>query len=402
MEVNVRKTIIITIDALGVGELPDAELYDNRGANSLGHTADTIGALKIPNLAKLGLANLTYTRGTERTTDTLAFYGRSRCRTEGKDTVAGHWEIAGVILKEPFGVFPEELPEEFMEMLTATTKRKFLIFRITREEALLNTYGAEHLFSGNPILICTDSSELLVCAHESILTSAQLRDLTIDTRQVANVFQVALVSSVPLEGEPGDFYLNQERREDFPMPAPGPTLLDAAELFGLPVITLGDLPRIFANRGITTGQNFSSTDDFFEKLMKYIRDCPTNDYDQALLWARFDRLFTEGTRERSPQRYAELLAEFDSLIPRLYRAMQNEDLLIITAPNGGDPTMPYGDTTREHVPVIAYSRMFKPQGNGALPVRKTSSDISETIAEAYELQTHFAADSFWSRMIEKL
>lgn len=402
MEVNIRKTIIVSIDGLGVGQLPDSELYEDRGTNSLGHTADTVGSIAIPNLSKLGLGNLTYTRGAERTTDTLAFYGKCRCRSEGNDAVTGHWEIAGVTLKEPFSSFADGPNDEFLEMLTAATHRKFLIFKIDREEGLLNTYGAEHLFSSSPILICSHQSELLVCAHESILTPAQLRSLTMDVRDVANVFQIALVSSLPLEGEPGDFFLNYQLRTDFSMPAPDPTLLDSAEQSGLPVITLGDIPRLFANRGISTGLEYDDTPDFFEKLMKYIRESPSNDFDQAVIWARYDKLFIEGTRARNPQKFASALEEFDLLLPRLYRAMQNEDMLILTAPSGGDPTTPKGDTTREHVPMLAYCRMFKPHGNGALPVRKSVADIAETIADAYELQTHFAADSFWSKMVEKL
>ncbi|MCS6985691.1 MAG: hypothetical protein NZM25_11275 [Leptospiraceae bacterium] len=402
MEINIRKTVIITIDGLGVGELPDAFRTNHRGANTLQHLADQVGKLNIPNLGKLGLGNLTYIRGVERTPDTLGFYSRCRFKSEGTGVVSGHWEIAGVIQNENFFDVSLGISSEFRELLQLNTRRDFLIMKWPEQENLLNTFGAEHLISGKPLLLLLPYSEILVCAHENVLTRNQLMFLTMDVRQTANTFHIAMVSMAPLEGEPGDFLINFSKKESFPMPAPGPTLLDSAELAQIPVVTLGEVAPIFANRAITTGKSYSSLEDFFEKLVHYIRESPTNDFEQTIIWARYSDLWEVAWQKRDAHAFTKLLEEFDSYIPRLYRAMASEDMLIITSSHGGDFTIDSKNPTREHVPVLTYCRNFKPQGYGSLVVRKSASDIAETLAEAYELPIRFAADSFWPNLLEKL
>lgn len=402
MEINIRKTILLTVDGLGVGELPDAFRFGHRGANTLQHIAEATGKLNIPNLSRLGLGNLTYIRGSERTIDTLGFYGRMRFKSEGLDPITGHWEIAGVINPENFASFSSGLTEEFREILISKTGRDFLPLAWPDQENLLNSFGAEHLISGKPILLLLPSSEIVVVAHEKILTNFQLRFLAMDVREVANLFHVATVSFAPLEGEPGDFIINLEKKEALPMAAPSPTLLDSAQLAGIPVIALGSVAFVFANKGITTGTFFSSLPDLFEKLLHYIRESPCNDFEQAIIWARYEGLYEEGCKKNNPNTYKNLLEEFDSYIPRLYRAMSNEDLLLITSSHGADPNMASGNPTREHVPILTYCRMFKPQGYGALGVRKSASDVAETLADAYDLPLRFASDSFWPKLVEKL
>ncbi|MCB1201467.1 MAG: phosphopentomutase [Leptospiraceae bacterium] len=402
MEIGIRKIVVLVLDSLGVGEQPDSYFFNDRGRNTVGHVADTAGGLKLPNLEKLGFGNLTYTKGVERNPDSTGFYGKMRSQANAKDSVSGHWELCGLITTREFNTFYESVPEEFLAELSERTEKEFLVITENKIEDEFDAYGVEHQVSGKPILICYRDSRVMVTGHTDVLSEIDMYILGENMREIADAHYIATVGSIFFDGQPGDFMFKEDTIREFIMPSPGPTLIDAMYSKSIPIIGIGKIADIYATSGLTDMHRPNGNAETIEKVRELILDSPQSENGQVLIFANLPDLDSLYGHKGDALGYAKCLEEIDELLPRIIRTLRNEDVLFICADHGLDPTGPDQGHTREHVPVLAYSRLFKPQGKGDLGVRKSYADLAETIAEAYDLNVHYAAESFWSAMVAQL
>ncbi|RME92557.1 MAG: phosphopentomutase [Candidatus Hydrogenedentota bacterium] len=395
---KVQKTVLIVLDSLGVGETPDADMFGDRGSNTLGHIAEAVGGLNLPNLSKLGIGNLTFTKGVDRTEDTIGFYGKMREQSNGKDTCVGHWEIAGLPTEVPFETFPNGFPEELLEKIEEQTGITFLGNVVASGTEIIKKLGPEHEETGKPILYTSADSVLQIAAHEEVFPVDKLYQLCKDIRPLATEYRIARVIARPFIGS-FPSYTRTDRRKDFTVSPPGNTVLDAFVKKSIPVISIGKTGSIFNYQGVTEDIHTKDNADGMETTLRQMREGKTNEIGQALIFTNLVDFDSKYGHRRNPQGYAKALEEFDAFLPNFQRALGDEDLLILTADHGNDPTFHGTDHTREHVPVLVYSRKYKPNKNGNLGVRKTFADIAQTLAEAYELDASFPAESFWPQII---
>ncbi len=404
MEIGVRKSILLVMDSLGVGELPDAANFNSRGANTLAHIAESLPqGLELPNLSQMGLGNLTYARGLPRFAETTGFFGKARLRSGGNDSLSGHWEMAGLSIVEGFTSFQNGPSDVLLAEAEKLAGTKFLVFRVGEEHDptvdIMSQYLVEHRITKQPILVCSGSSIFQIAAHPQVMPLEQLFTILKNLSPLAKKFNIAKLSAIPIAGEPGNVQFLSEDQQEIHLPPVQPTLFDMLIARGIPVIGVGRIRDMFSGLGLTDTMPADNNHEVISTVMQLLRDSQVNREGQAVIVANlydFDKYYSH---LRDPIGYANALAEFDDMLPRLKRAMENEDVLYLTADHGGDPTFPGNNHTREHVPILVFSRMIQPQKNASLGVRKTLADIAQTVAESYDLGAHYAADSFWGDIV---
>ncbi len=367
-----RVTLIVA-DSLGVGEMPDAAAWGDTGADTLGHIADTrvrTGApLVIPHLARLGLASIRPVPGVPAPTGIEGAYGRMATAGDGKDTIAGHWELAGCRVKERFLTYYDGFPPELMAAFEARTGSGWLGNVAASGTEIIQRLGAEHVATGKVIVYTSADSVFQVAAHEDVLSVPDLWKLCQEAFEVVREWGIARVIARPFVGEPGN-YVRTENRRDFALQPPRDTLMDRLVAAGVPTTSIGKIASIYGDRGFTravkAGNNATITQAVLDTL---------DTQRDGLIFANlvdFDMLY--GHR-RDPAGYARALEALDARIPELLARLGPEDLLLITADHGNDPTFPGSDHTREYVPVLAWR-----PGVGAIDLgtRATLADCGAT------------------------
>lgn len=397
MKYPVQKTVLIVLDSLGVGETPDADMYGDRGANTLAHIAEACGGLQLPNLEKMGLGNITFTKGVEPAEHPTAFYGKMRERSNGKDTCVGHWEIAGLETDVPFKTYPEGFPEELLEAIEEKTGITFLGNVVASGTEIIKKLGPDHEKTGKPILYTSADPVLQIAAHENVMPVEELYQLCKDIRPLATEYRIARVIARPFQGE-FPRYERTERRKDFTVSPHGATVLDAFTKKGVPVLCVGKTASIFNYEGVKESIPSKDNLDGMEKTLELIRGGETDHNGQSFIFTNLVDFDSKYGHRRDPLGYGKALEEFDRFLPNITRALGDDDILILTADHGNDPTFPGSDHTREHIPLLVFSRKHKPERNAKLGVRRTFSDIAETLADAYELDAHFGGESFWEQV----
>ncbi|HEX3817083.1 MAG TPA: phosphopentomutase [Chthoniobacterales bacterium] len=363
------RALLLVLDSVGIGDAPDAEKYADLGANTLGHIREQIPDLELPNLDSLGWRNLSG----EKTTTARASFGRMTERSAGKDTTTGHWEIAGVILEEPFATF-ERFPDALVRQIERAAGVEFIGNCARSGTAILEELGAEHLRSGRPILYTSADSVLQIAAHEKVLPVERLYEICRHAREAANAYRIGRVIARPFVGAPGNFK-RTARRHDFSL-VPPRTVLDAISEAGLPVVGVGKISDIFAGRGITQSFRTVSNADGMQQI-----DELWNAEARGLIFANlvdFDMLY--GHR-RDVAGYARALREFDTWLGSFIPRILPNDFVIITADHGNDPTWRGSDHTREQVPLL----VLHEKAARDLGTRETFSDIAATLAEFFRL-----------------
>jgi phosphopentomutase len=375
-----RRALLLVLDSVGCGAAPDAERFGDAGANTLGHIYERTPGFSLPNLERLGLSeilDLPIARGTP-----IVSYGRMRERSVGKDTTTGHWEIAGAILPEPFATF-EKFPSELIEPIEREAGVTFIGNYPHSGTAILDELGPEHLRTGHPILYTSADSVLQIAAHERIISLDRLYAICAIARRHADAWRIGRVIARPFEGEPGRFR-RTAGRHDYAMQPPR-TVLNALAESGRTVHGIGKISDIFAGSGITASTPTASNAEGMSSIaLEWSR------LQNGLLFANlvdFDMLF--GHRRDVPG-YARALLEFDAWLPSFLSSVTPEDLVIITADHGNDPTHSGTDHTREEVPLLVLHR------GRAIPLgtRKTFADVATTLAEFFTLPERFDAQSF--------
>lgn len=377
MEIN-RITLII-MDSVGIGELPDAAKYGDQGSNTLVNCARAVGGLKLPNLARLGLGNIAEIEGVPAVEKPLAAYGKMAEQSAGKDTTTGHWEICGIILSSPFPVYPEGFPPEVIEPFENKIGRKVLGNKAASGTQIIEELGAEHMKTGRPIVYTSADSVFQIAAHEEIIPVEELYSMCRIAREIlTGKHAVGRVIARPFLGQPGSFW-RTANRQDFSLKPPAPTVLNLLKDHGLEVMAVGKIEDIFAGEGISRSVHTEGNMDGVDKTLKFMRE-PNN---RGLIFTNlvdFDSLY--GHRN-NPQGYAGALQDFDERIPEILEAVRDDEILIITADHGCDPTTESTDHSREYVPLLVYGKQVKAGTN--LGIRNSFTDVATTIADLFGL-----------------
>ncbi|MGE5553180.1 MAG: phosphopentomutase [Betaproteobacteria bacterium] len=368
-----ERAILIVLDSVGAGALPDAADYGDEGANTLGNLSRAVGGLSLPNLGRLGLGNILPLAGVAPQAHPDAAFGRMAEASAGKDTTTGHWEIAGIILHQPFPVYPDGFPAEVIEAFERAVGRKVLGNKAASGTEIIKELGEEHLRTGQPIVYTSADSVFQVAAHESVIPVEELYRMCDAARRILVApHAVGRVIARPFAGPPGAFQ-RTPRRRDFALPPPDKTLLDRLSAAGIPVTGIGKIEDIFAGRGLTTAIHTANNREGMEATRRWL------EHGEGLLFTNLvDYDMVYGHRN-DVLGYAEALGAFDDFLPELLGAMREGDLLLITADHGCDPTTPGTDHTREYVPLLAVGPRVK--GGVDLGTRSTFADAGATVAE---------------------
>lgn len=368
---------LVVLDSVGIGEAPDAEAYGDKGSDTLGHIAEAVGGLSMPNMEKLGLANIVPVKGLTPAEQPAAHYGKLQEASVGKDTMTGHWEIMGLNIDTPFKVYPEGFPAELIQQLEEKTGRKVIGNKPASGTEILDELGAEHMETGAIIVYTSADPVLQIAAHEEIIPLEELyriceiaRELTLSPE-----FLVGRIIARPFLGEKGAFK-RTSNRHDYALKPFGRTVMNELKDIGKDVIAIGKINDIFNGEGVTKSLRTKDNMDGMDKLVEVAGETFTG--MSFLNLVDFDALF--GHR-RDPKGYAEALEAFDQRLPEVLDRMNEDDLLIITADHGNDPTFPGTDHTREFVPLLVFSPRFK--GGKELALGKTFADIGATIADNF-------------------
>ncbi|MDW0109125.1 phosphopentomutase [Sporosarcina aquimarina] len=398
MDIQTFKRIhLIVLDSVGIGEAPDAHLFGDEGADTLGHIGEHMdNGLHMPNLARMGLSNIKKIKGIPEEQAPIALYGKMQEASVGKDTMTGHWEMMGLNIDKPFKVYPNGFPEELINELEKRTGRKVICNEPASGTAVIEEYGKEHMETGALIVYTSADPVLQIAAHEDIIPIEEqyriceiARELTLQPE-----FLVGRIIARPFIGEPGSF-VRTSNRHDYALKPFSPTVMNAIQDIDKDVVAVGKISDIFNNEGVTKAVRTKSNMDGVDKLLIEM------DLDfEGLSFTNlvdFDALF--GHR-RDPEGYGKALEEFDARMPEIMSKLRNDDLLMITADHGNDPIHEGTDHTREFVPLLVFSPSFT--SGGTLPLRKTFADIGATIAENFNAEAPEFGESFLQSLLEKV
>ncbi len=383
---DIKRIFLIVLDSFGVGELPDADRFGDKGAFTLKSCYEK-GELNVPVMKSMGLFNIDGMDFGDKTDLPVAAYAKMREISAGKDTTIGHWEISGVVSENPLPVYPEGFPEEFILELSRQTGRKIICNKTYSGTQVIHDYGREHIETGALIVYTSADSVCQIAAHEDIVP---VEDLYRYCEIARKIFPVGRIIARPFEGEYPDFR-RTSNRHDFSLKPASATILDALSENNFDTIAVGKINDIFAGCGITEFVRTSGNDDGMIKTDEFSKKdftglCFTNLVD-------FDMLY--GHR-RDSKGYAQALNKFDKWLSSFIRGMKKNDLLIITADHGCDPSFRGTDHTREYVPLIVYGDMVKPCNLG---VRDSFSDIAAFIAENFGVSYETQGVSFADKII---
>ncbi len=389
MNIKANRVILIVLDSVGIGHLPDAHLYGDEGSNTLGHIVDQIPDIKIPNLIQLGLGNIDMENALPKTEYPQAAYGKAAEMSAGKDTTTGHWEIAGTILDKPFPTFPDGFPISFMEEFEAAIGVKTLGNYSASGTAIIDDLGDEHVQTGFPIVYTSADSVFQIAMHEDMIPiEKQYEICQIARDMLVGEYEVGRVIARPFTGTSGN-YTRTSRRKDFAT-LPLDNILDAIQNQGKEVLGIGKIYDIFAGKGITRTIKTTNNQEGIIATISAIK----NGDNASLIFTNlvdFDMHF--GHRRDVPG-YASCLEEFDACIPEILAAMDEDDVLIITADHGNDPTWPGTDHTREYIPILIYSQSI-PAGYH-FGTRNTFADLAATVADVLGIEFETTANSIFS------
>jgi phosphopentomutase len=392
MTLQSKRAVWIVLDGVGLEALPDAREYSDEDAATLPHVATACGGLNLPNMCKLGLGCLAEIAGVLPVSEPAGVYGRLAEKSSGKDSIIGHWELAGVVVDKPFATYPHGFPAEMVRKFAEISGVQPLGNISAGGLAILKEYGAEHVRTGRPILYTSIDSVFQLAAHEDVLPPEKLYDLCRSVKPLTDEYGIARVIARPFVGDVQSGFFRSAGRKDFPVPPPQKTLLESLDAMGYTVTTVGKISDLFAGRGISRSVATVDNEDGMKKILAGLAAL-----DKGLLMANlidFDMLY--GHRNDAVG-FGRALEKFDAWLPQLFNVMRSEDLLVICADHGCDPTTPGSDHTREYVPVLLWSKTMK-RGR-ALGDRQSFADVAATLADFFRIPGTLAGQSF-ERLID--
>ena len=381
-----KRVHVIVLDSVGIGQAPDAKLFNDEGADTLGNIAKYTN-LNIPYLERLGIGAIRDLQGIDKNKHQIGYVTRLEEVSVGKDTMTGHWELMGLKTEKPFKVYPEGFPEELIKKIEDFSGRKVVCNKPYSGTKVLDDYGKHQMETGDLIIYTSADPVLQIAAHEEIIPLEELYKICKYVRSITDKepYLVGRIIARPYLGTEGNF-VRTSNRHDYALNPHGKTALDMLKEAGKDVIAIGKINDIFNGQGITEFVYTKSNMDGVDKLVAVLKQ----DFEGLSFTNLVDFDASYGHR-RDVEGYAKALAEFDARIPEIIENMHDDDLLIITADHGNDPTYKGTDHTREYVPLLAYSKQFKQKG--VLPIGKFA-DISATIIDNFKVKSMENGKSF--------
>ncbi len=393
-----KRAIVIVLDSVGVGEMPDAAKFADAGADTLGHLVEKFGGLKLPNLEKLGLGKIKNLRSGFEVEEPSGCFGKMAEASVNKDTTTGHWELMGCPVKIPFPLYPDGFPEEIIEKF----KEEAGISGVLGNKAasgteIIEELGLRHMETGYPIVYTSADSVFQIAAHNEVIPLEELYRLCRVARKIlVPPHNVARVIARPFIGKPGSFERTTDRK-DFSIEPICETLLDFAFKQGVKVVGVGKIGDIFGHRGISVEQHTGHNPVGIEQTIEDIKESVDS---REIIFTNLVDFDSSYGHRRNPQGYYDALREFDRALPDILKALKENDVLFITADHGCDPTyMKHTDHTREFVPIIVYGEKIKKGVD--LGTRETYSDAGATIAEFLGISGLQTGKSFWGEINER-
>lgn len=385
-----KRINVMVLDSVGIGEAPDAADFNDTGAHTLGHIIEEAPNSQWPNLLQLGLANIADLPPLSPVETPKANYGKMQEQSVGKDTMTGHWEIMGLNIQKAFQVFPEGFPADFLKKIEDYSGRKVICNLPYSGTEVIKDYGEEQLETGALIIYTSADPVLQVAAHEDVIPLEELYDICQYIRSISNEPPVMIgrIIARPFTGKPGHFERNNGGRHDYALEPFGQTILEDLKADGKDVISIGKINDIFSGIGITESHPTKSNMNGIEENIAQLK---RDDWEGLLFTNLVDFDAVYGHR-RDPQGYAEAIETYDNHLPEIMEQIGEDDLLIITADHGNDPTAPGTDHTREYVPLLVYSP--KLAGNNDLGIQDTYAAIAATIAENFNIDYDTEGTSF--------
>jgi phosphopentomutase len=399
----IQKTFLFVIESLGVGEAPDAVVYGDKNASTLGHVAEYCGGLNLPTLGRFGLGNITYVKGIPRSEESIAYFGKCRQMSDGKDNITGHWEITGysypsLYHTDPAGFFPQ-----FVDKLEREFGRKCIFNLQYKNDQILERYYYDHITDKSFIVFYNKSDMTLnIAASPDIASAVELEKIVKTTHDIGEYYGFIRTRGIHIKLDVENHLakktvLGLSRKPD------QTTLLGSCKNAGIPVHFIGRKQDIFHDAEFNNIFITDSDEKSTEKLTEIESvDDNSNENGQALYYLVFSDINTNAANGKNIKDYATALQKIDGFLQKFIRSMNSSDILIITASNGNDPSLNDSVHTREYLPVMAYSRVLGVRSSGNLGVRRTLSDVAETISDIYSLETHYGGDSFWNYMLSQI
>ena len=383
-----RITVII-LDGVGIGAAPDAADYGDEGSNSIANTARVLGRIHLPNMGRIGLGNITEIEGVPPTDQPQGGFGKLQPMSAGKDTISGHWEMMGIHLPEPSPTYPHGFPPEIMEEFERRIGRETLANRPASGTEIIKALGEEHMRTGKPIVYTSADSVFQIAVHEDVIPVEELYEISKIAREIlVGEHAVGRVIARPFVGDSAETFTRTDNRRDFSREPDSDTVLDKLFKAGFDVWSVGKIDDIFVHRGITRKNHTLSNQESIQTTLNLLEE----DF-QGLLFVNlieFDMIY--GHRN-DPAGYYSALKSFDDSLPEIMKRLREDDLVVVSADHGVDPTTESTDHSREYVPLL----VFGPRVRGVdLGTRETFADVGATITENFKLDPPEIGASFLS------
>jgi phosphopentomutase len=370
-----RRFLILVADSAGCGAMPDARAYGDEGSDTIGNTSRAVGGVTLPTLGALGLGHLTPVLGVAPDRSPRGFHGKMAERSVGKDTITGHWEMMGVVLKDALATFPQGFPPEIVEPFVRETGVPGVLGnKAASGTVIIEELGEEHQRTGKPIVYTSADSVFQIAAHEETVPLETLYAWCRIARRQLDPWRVARVIARPFVGTPGK-YVRTYHRKDFAIATPGETVLEKLVAANVPVVGVGKIPDIFDRKGITDEIHTAGNADGLRRTEGLL-----DTVDHGLLFVNLVDFDMLSGHRNDPQGYARALEELDRALPRILGKLGPDDVVAITADHGCDPTTPSTDHSREYVPLLVHA---PGRAGGALGTRGSFADLGATVADFF-------------------
>ncbi|WP_326511907.1 phosphopentomutase [Clostridium intestinale] len=389
----IKRVILIILDSVGMGALPDADKYGDVGADTIGHVAKFNGGLKLPNMESIGLGSIEGIQNINKVSNPLGCYGKFYEASNGKDTVTGHWEMVGVKSEIPLPTYPNGFPAEIIKEFEEKTGRKVIGNKPASGTEILDELGEEQLKTGSLIVYTSADSVFQIAAHEDIIPIEELyKYCEIAREMLTGDNAVARVIARPYLGEPGNF-IRTSNRKDYALLPPHATALDKLQEAGVKVMAVGKIEDIFSGKGIYSAVHTKDNMDGVDKTLDYMKT-----EKEGLIFTNLVDFDMKWGHRNDPKSYGKGLEDFDVRLKEIMQNMESDDILFITADHGCDPTYPGTDHTREYVPFLAYGEPLKKGYN--LGTKVGFFNMGQTICDIFNSETIINGDSFLGEILK--
>jgi phosphopentomutase len=389
-----KRITVIVLDGVGIGEAPDADKYGDVGSNSIANVAKVLGGINLPNMEKFGLGNIFPIDGVNPTKTPKGGWGKLTPKSDGKDTVTGHWELMGIRLVSPFPTYPNGFPDEVLNEFKLQTGRGVLANIAASGTDIIVKHGVEHMESGDVIVYTSADSVFQIAAHEGIIPiEEQYKICKIARNILVGKHGVGRVIARPFVGENPENFTRTKNRKDFARIPETPTMMDKLVSAGLDVYSVGKIDDIFGHRGITKSNHTLNNLESIDAMKGFLKE-----EFSGLLFVNLIEFDMNFGHRNDPKGYAGALVEFDNALPDIQALLSENDIVMICADHGVDPTTESTDHSREYVPILVFGPEVNP---GEIGTRGSFSDVAATIAAHFSLEKPLHGESFLQSIIKR-